>query len=106
MAKKLSNREVSPRRLEFLKLKQFVTKRFPGAHTIAKVAEGKTHYAVIDGSGHSIVSPDLLMPQASSVREAWEQAKYGAWFSNMIRKSNAAFNEEKILRQIAKDSGE
>lgn len=47
-----------------------------------------------------------MIPLATSVRQAWEYAKYSAWFTNMIKKSNAAFNEEKIYRKLAKESGE
>jgi hypothetical protein len=44
-----------------------------------------------------------MLPPASTVREAWTQAKYAAWFTNMIRKSNAAFSDEKIYKKMAKE---
>lgn len=47
-----------------------------------------------------------MIPLAKSVRKAWDDAKYSIWFTNMIRKSNAAFNEEKIFKKLAKESGE
>jgi len=85
---------------EFQKVKRFVQKRFPGAYTIMR---SNGSYAVVDGNGYSIVSTELMLPPASTVREAWNQAKYAAWFSNMIRKSNAAFSDEKIYKKMAKE---
>ena len=87
-------------RKEFEKVKRFVQKRFPGAHTIMRT---NGSYAVVDGNGYSIVSSELMLPPALTVREAWTQAKYAAWFSNMIRKSNAAFSDEKIYKKMAKE---
>ena len=87
-------------------MKRFVQKRFPGAHTMAKQAGKKMHYTVLDGNGYAIVDPELMLPPALSVRKAWEQAKYAAWFTNMIRKSNNAFSDEKMLKRMAKESAE
>ena len=87
-------------------MKRFVDKRFPGAHTIAKQVGDKMHYVILDGTGHAIVDPDLMLPPALTVRKAWEQAKYAAWFTNMIRKSNNAFSDEKMIKKMAKESGE
>lgn len=81
-------------------MKRFIQKRFPGAYTIQRT-DGS--FAVVDGHGFSIVSPQLMLPPALTVRKAWEQAKYAAWFSNMIRKSNAAFSDEKIYKKMAKE---
>ena len=47
-----------------------------------------------------------MLPLTYSVRAAWNQAKYGAWFTNMIRKSNNAFSDDKIYKKIAKESGD
>jgi len=96
---------MTPQQKEFAKLKKYVDKRAPGAHVQARQVGDQMWYALIDGKGQPIVDPDLLIPPARSVREAWEQAKYCAWFSNMIRKSNAAFCDEKIFRSIAKERG-
>ena len=85
---------------EFQKMKRFIQKRFPGAYTIMRT---NGMYAVVDGNGYSIVGPELMLPPASTVREAWNQAKYAAWFTNMIRKSNAAFSDEKIYKKMAKE---
>lgn len=85
---------------EFQKVKRFVQKRFPGAYTIMR---SNGSYAVVDGNGYSIVSTELMLPPALTVRDAWNQAKYAAWFSNMIRKSNAAFSDEKIYKKMAKE---
>ena len=85
---------------EFNKVKRFVQKRFPGAHTIMRT---NGTFAVVDGNGYSIVHSELFLPPALTVREAWTQAKYAAWFSNMIRKSNAAFSDEKIYKKMAKE---
>lgn len=87
-------------------MKRFVDKRFPGAHTIARQAGNKIHYTVVDGAGYSIVDPELMLPPALTVRKAWEQAKYAAWFSNMIRKSNNAFSDEKMLKKMARESAD
>lgn len=88
---------------EFQKIKRFVVKRAPGAHTIQK-PDGS--YVVVDGNGRAVQDPELFLPKAGTVRKAWEQAKYALWFSNMIRKSNAAFNEEKMFKQLRKERGE
>ncbi len=86
---------------DFQKIKRFVLKRFPGSYT-HRNKDGT--YVVLNGFGYNIVSPELLLPPAHTVRAAWTQAKYAAWFSNMIRKSNAAFSEEKMYKKMAKDS--
>ena len=88
---------------EFQKLKRFVVKRFPGAHTIRR---DNGSYSIIDGDGYTILNPELNLPPAWTVRRAWEHAKYAAWFTNMICKSNAAFSDEKIYKKMAKDSHE
>jgi len=90
---------------EFAKLKRFVQKRAPGAKAVGRKVGDQVWYAIVDQHGDPVVDPDLLIPPATSIREAWEQAKYCSWFTNMIRKSNAAFCEEKIFRKLAKESG-
>lgn len=94
---------LTPAQREFQKVKRFVMKRFPGAHTIQK-PDGS--YVVIDGLGMAVRNDDLLLPPARSVVDAWNQAKYCHWFTNMIRKSNNAFNEEKFYKKLAKEAGE
>jgi hypothetical protein len=84
---------------EFLKVKRFIQKRFPGAYTIQKT-DGS--YAVVDGNGKSLVDPELMLPPAKTVRKAWEYAKYTNWFTNMIRKSNNAFDDNKIYDKMSK----
>jgi gentisate 1,2-dioxygenase len=91
---------------EFQKLKRFVDKRFPGAHTEAFESAGSLYYRVVSGAGYAIVDPELMIPPAKTVRQAWTDAKYAAWFSNMIRKSNNAFSDEKIYKKLAKEYGE
>ena len=95
---------------QFLKIKRSVLRRFPNAtvkciYTSGTVPEIK-HFAVCDSNGHSVVDPELLIPPATTVRKAWENAQYCGWFSNMIRKSNAAFCEEKIYRKLARERGD
>lgn len=97
---------ITPEQKEFQKLKRFVDKRFPGARTEAFESAGSMYYRVVSGAGFAIVDPELMIPPAKTVRQAWIDAKYCAWFSNMIRKSNAAFNEEKIYKKLAKEAGE
>lgn len=87
---------------EFQKLKRFVQKRAPGARTIV---ESDGSFALIDEQGEYVISNSLMLPPARSVRQAWEQAKYALWYSNMMRKSNAAFSEEKIWKKLIKDHG-
>ena len=84
---------LTPEQKEFNKVKRFVQKRFPGAHTIIHT-DGS--FKVVDEDGLSVVSPDLYMPPAKSIREAWNMAKYVHWFQNMMRKNNNAFDESKI----------
>lgn len=97
---------LTPEQKEFAKLKRFIEKRFPGARTVARMISGKLYFQVVDGNGISVVDPELRIPFSKSVREAWTTAKYGAWFQNMIRKSNNAFSDEKIYKKLAKESGE
>lgn len=91
---------------EFLKVKRFVQKRFPGARTVAKPSGDIMYYQVVDGNGYAVVDPALLIPPATTVKQAWTNAKYSAWFSNMIHKSNIAFSDEKIIKKLARESGE
>lgn len=84
---------LTPEQKEFNKVKRFVQKRFPGAHTIRHY-DGS--FKVVDEVGLSVVSPDLYMPPAKTIREAWNMAKYVHWFQNMMRKNNNAFDESKI----------
>ena len=97
---------LSPKQKEFARMKRFIEKRFPGAHTVAKNTDGKMKYQVVTGAGYAITNEELMIPLANSVRQAWEYAKYSAWFTNMIKKSNTAFNEEKIYKKLAKESSE
>ena len=92
---------LTPAQKEFQKVKRFVLKRFPGATT--KAYEDGT-FAVVDDYGFEIVNPELYMPRAKSVKEAWNQAKFGQWFTNMVRKSNNAFNDEKIYKKLAREN--
>lgn len=94
---------LSAEQKEFQKIKRFVLKRAPGAHTMQR-PDGS--YVVVDGMGRAVQNPELFLPKAGTVRKAWEQAKYSLWFSNMIAKSNAAFNEEKMFKQIRKERGD
>lgn len=93
---------LTPEQKEFLKLKRYVLKRHPGAHTIAR--DG--NYVVVNQNGYNIISPELMLPPAKTVRKAWEQVKYSLWFTNMIRKSNNAFSDEKIYKKLSKEHGD
>jgi hypothetical protein len=88
--------KMTPEQKEFQKVKRFIQKRFPGAYTIMR-PDGA--FKVVDGNGRSIVDPELMLPKTYTVRKAWEQAKYVNWFQNMIRKSNNAFSDEKIMKK-------
>ncbi len=85
---------------EFAKVKRFVQKRAPGAHTVLK----NESYIIVDGAGYNVVQQELMLPPAKSVKEAWQQAKYSLWFSNMMRKNNTAFSDEKIFKRLAKET--
>ena len=99
--------ELSPKQKEFQKIKKFVIKRFPGAHTVAVPTCGnQLLYQVVDANNRVVVSPELMIPLGKTVTQAWTNAKYGAWFSNMIRKSNNAFSEEKMYKKLARDNKE
>jgi hypothetical protein len=99
--------ELSPKQKEFQKIKKFVLKRFPGAHTVAVPTCGnQLLYQVVDANNRVVVSPELMIPLGKTVTQAWTNAKYGAWFSNMIRKSNNAFSEEKMWKKLARDNKE
>lgn len=91
---------------EFQKLKRYVEKRHPGAHVVGRLSDGEVQYAVVDGRGYAVVDQDLLLPAATTVLEAWKQAHYCSWFTNMIRKSNTAFDEERMYKKLAKESGD
>tara|TARA_R110002096_G_scaffold255776_1_gene449056 strand:+ start:1488 stop:1790 length:303 start_codon:yes stop_codon:yes gene_type:complete len=84
---------------DFKRVKRYICKRFPGAYT-EQLPTGA--FKVVDGSGVSVVNEELMMPPTYTVLGAWHQAKYSAWFSNMINKSNRAFSDDKILRKLAK----
>lgn len=96
---------LTPEQKEFQKLKRFVIKRYPGAHITGRMLDGQIVYDVVDGRGHAVVDQDLLLPMATTVRQAWEQAKYCSWFVNMIRKSSTAFDEERMYKKLAEASG-
>lgn len=99
--------ELSPKQKEFQKIKKFVIKRFPGAHTVAVPTCGnQLLYQVVDANNKAVVSPELMIPLGKTVTQAWTNAKYGAWFSNMIRKSNNAFSEEKMWKKLARENKE
>ena len=106
MATKKQKVVLTAEQKEFQKLKRYINKRFPGARTEARVIDNNTYYQVVDGEGYAVVDPELLIPPSDTVKQAWMNAKYCAWFSNMIRKSNAAFNDEKIYKKLAKEYGE
>lgn len=84
---------------EYLGNRRKVLKMFPGSR-VMKVGE---HYEIVNANGYPVrPNPELNLPKAESVRQAWMIAAYGLWFDNMIQKSNAAFSEEKIWRQMIK----
>lgn len=106
MGRKSIKPQLTAEQKEFAKVKRFIQKRFPGAHTVARQDGEKIRYQVVDGEGFAVVDSTLFLPPTYTVKEAWTQAKYGAWFSNMIRKSNNAFSDEKIYKKLAKESGD
>lgn len=96
MAKKV----ITPEQKEFAKVRRFVEKRAPGAHTVLR----NESYVILDGKGYNVVQQELMLPPAKSVKEAWQQARYSLWFSNMMRKNNTAFSDEKIFKRLAKET--
>lgn len=97
---------LTPEQKELQKVKRFVEKRFPGARVVGKLINEQLQYSIIDGQGHTVIDPELMIPPAKTVKQAWNNAKYVAWFTNMIQKSNAAFVEEKIFKKLAKEYGD
>lgn len=93
---------LSDKQKEFQKLKRYVVKKVPGAYTFV---DALGTYQVVNPERDPVVPNSLMLPPAKSVREAWEQAKYGLWYLNMINKSNAAFSEDKMFKKLAKESG-
>lgn len=84
---------------EYLANKKKVLKKYPGAK-IMKVGD---FFEIVTETGYAVrPDPELHLPRARNVREAWLIASYGLWFDNMIKKSNAAFTEEKIWKQMVK----
>jgi hypothetical protein len=83
----------------FKKVKRYISKRYPGAHT-AVMNDGS--FKVLDGEGISVINEELLIPPTHTVLDAWDAAKYSIWFSNMIARSNRAFSDDKILRKLSK----
>lgn len=104
MAKKVNN--ISPTQKEFNKVKRFICKRFPGARTEAFMYNSQMCYRVVDGDGINVVDSELMLPPCTTVLQAWLTAKYAVWFTNMVRKSNNAFTEEKIYKKLAKEACE
>jgi hypothetical protein len=98
----MAKQKLTEKEKEFQKLKRFVLKRAPGARTYL---ESDGSYILLDENGEHVVSNSLMLPPCKTVRAAWEQAKYALWFSNMMRKSNAAFSEEKIWKKLVKEHG-
>lgn len=100
----MSKVTITPEQKEFQKVKRFIVKRFPGARTAMNSAG---YFSVVYGdNAEPVVSPELMIAPATSVRQAWNQAKYVAWFTNMIRKSNNAFSDDKIYKKLAKEKGD
>ena len=100
----MSKVTLTPEQKEFQKVKRFVVKRFPGARTAMSSAG---YFSVIYGDdGEPVVNPEILIAPAMTVREAWMKAKYVSWFTNMIRKSNNAFSDDKIYKKLAKEKGD
>lgn len=97
---------LTPEQKELLKIKKAVCKRFPDASVRGKLIGEKMHYQIVDASGCGVIDPELMIPPATTVRQAWNNAKYALWFDNMIQKSNAAFNEEKLFKKLAKEYGD
>jgi hypothetical protein len=98
----MAKKELSQKDKEFQKVRRFVVKRAPGAHTIRRNDES---YLVVDNEGRSAVNPELMIPPAKTVREAWQQAKYSLWFTNMMVKNTNAFSDEKIYKKLIKERG-
>lgn len=93
--------QLSDKQKELNKLRRFVSKRAPGAKVSGRVGEqGQVVYSIVDGDGKSLINQELLLPPATSAFQAWQQAKYCIWFTNMIRKSNTAFNEERMYKNL------
>ena len=57
MGRKSTKPQLSAEQKEFAKVKRFIQKRFPGAHTVARQEkDGKIRYQVVDGEGFAASS--------------------------------------------------
>jgi hypothetical protein len=56
--------------------------------------------------GIAIKDPELMLPNALGVYDAWERAAYCLWFKGMIVKSFNAFSDEKMAKQFEKEKDE
>lgn len=91
-------------KLAFKRDQKNVRKKYPLACT--KQHAGGYFY-IDDGHGNCIIDYDgLLLPRATSVREAWRLAALNTWYVNMIQKSNAAFSDEKIFKKLIRESSD
>ena len=100
-------KKIKVKDVELDKAQRAVRRRFPNAAVQCVYVDPEDfntkHFAVCDQDGVSVVDPELLIPPATTIRSAWINASYCGWFSNMIRKSNAAFSDEKIFRGFMRD---
>lgn len=87
----------------FKRLRNKVLKKYPGAYT-KRLPDGT--FEVCTANGYKICNPELHLPPCQSVREAWETAALGLWFTGMIVKSFNAFNDDKIYKKLVKENKE
>ena len=86
----------------FQTVKKFVLKHYPNSTTVGRYDNGCVFYTVVNARGKSVVNPSLLIPPATSVRKAWENAKYSIWFMNKLNKTRAT-DESKIYKTLSKE---
>jgi len=86
----------------FQAIKKFVLKHYPESTTVGRYDNGQVFYQVVSKRGKSVVNPTLLIPPATSVRKAWENAKYSIWFMNKLNKTRIQ-DEQKIYKTLSKE---
>lgn len=98
--------KAQPTANSFAKLKAAVLRKFPDARTqCTETPEGyKTFLVVYGPNDKAIVDPQLMIPPAQSVLQAWQIAKQSIGYRKLLT-NNSAEQDDKIYSKLAKQSG-
>ena len=89
--------DYSAKQLEFKKLQKKVRRISPKAKSHSNV---NGTFTVLDRNGKSIIREEHLMPPATSVFQAWEQAAVCAHADRVIAGNGKAFKANKKAREL------